>query len=219
MSDFKGEIRQRLKSVRVDASVADEVIEEISYHLESTEEEFRSDGLNIEEARRQSLVQVGNWEKLVAGIRANKEIGMKDRLRRLWVPALGTGVLACAAQTAIYHHLGPQNIHVSGIWIYSWPWLVFLVATGAIGAYWSRSRGGNRVERVVVALAPAEVMAIGLLMALILEVVRSTSTPYVFKHPGLLVGLFAWIVLLPAIPSMVGASAFLRGSVNPQNAE
>lgn len=216
MTDLRQEVHNRLSNMRLSSAQSDEVIEEIATHLEFAAAELRQHGLDSEQAKCRVLTEVGNWPKLQKEIERSKENGMKDRLRKRWLPGLGTGLLAYAAQNIIMHHVGwPRVINFRGSYlVYSWQWLLVLIVTGALGAYWSRVMGGSVRDRILVALAPSEVIGtfiIGLLpLEMIVQAVIDHQLPYAMTHPTMVIALLLWMVILPAIPSIVGAALFLR---------
>ena len=141
---------------------------------------------------------------------------MKDRLRKIWLPALGTGFIAYAAQSIIAHLVAwPRVVRFSDSYlVYTWQWLLVLLITGALGAFWSRMMGGSIRDRVIVALAPSEILGafvIALLpLDLTVEWVVGRQVPYALTHPMIVIAMLTWMVVLPAVPSILGAAWFLR---------
>ena len=95
------------------------------------------------------------------------------------------------------------------------------MVTGAMGAFWSRQAGGNRSERIAVALAPSAVMAVVIISVMPIEILMSAVVNHeiayvnVVRHPMLFFsGLISWVIF-PAIPSLLGAIAFLHEPETP----
>jgi hypothetical protein len=217
MSELNEEVRRRLANLNLNASERDEVIAEITGHLEHIAVEMGFDISVQDGATSQVLAAVKDWPKLGKQIEKSKEREMKDRLRKIWLPALGTGFVAYAAQNIIAHLVTWPRVvrfHDSYL-VYSWQWLLVLLFTGALGAYWSRMMGGTFRDRLIVALAPSEIMGAFVLVmlpiSLCLDWAVGSQIPYALTHPTVVVAMLSWMVVLPAVPSMLGAAWFLRG--------
>lgn len=141
---------------------------------------------------------------------------MRDRFRRLWFPALTVGFLAYTSEVLIARFVArPRAIQVMGhYYVYSWSWLVVVAGIAALGTFWSREMGGSVRERLIVALAPAEIMAAVIAIVLPLDFVIEAwvdrSVPYAITHPIVLLAGILWM-LHCAVPALVGASPFLFG--------
>jgi hypothetical protein len=65
-------------------------------------------------------------------------------------------------------------------------------------------------------MAPAEAMLAAMTVVLpigfTMETIRYHRVPYALQHPGVLVAAVAMVVLLPAVPSILGAIPFLLGN-------
>ena len=219
MSNIQQKVRDELMTLRLGESVRQEVIEEISIHLESAVGELASSG--VEEIQAEALVlgRVGDWKALLKGIQRSKESTMRDRFRRLWVPWLVTGVLAYTALFLIARFGGWNSVVIQGNYFpYTWPWYPALILIGALGAFWSKQAGGTRIERVFSSIAPSTIMALVMFVALPIEFGRELvvehQLPWVFYHPFVFVsGITAWVIV-PGIPCMLGALPFLRGKAS-----
>ena len=211
MNDIRTEVRTRLSGLQLSSEQREEVIEEITHHLELA---VKAGEEHIDVAG-QVLAEVGDWSRLKQGIERSKERGMKDRLRKIWLPALGTGFVAYAAQSIIAHLVAwPRAVRFSDHYVvYTWQWLLVLIVTGALGAYWSRMMGGSVRDRVVVALAPSEILGAFVVAILPLDLgvewAVGRQVPYALTHPMVVVTMLTWMVVLPAVPSIIGAIPFL----------
>ena len=206
------ELRERLRTLQLKPEEYESVIAEITEHLELAVAELRDDG--EEEAELKVLSEVGNWNSLVAGIQKNKGKGLSDRFRKLWLPAFVIGFSAYFAQMIFGRYVAwPQSLELHGVYYtYNWYFIAFLIANGGAGAYWCREVGGSARQRVVVALAPAEIMAAVLVFAfpvgIVIETIATGGVPFVLRHPGMLIpGVF--YILYSAVPSLLGATPFL----------
>ncbi len=190
---------------------------EIASHLDELYDEKVQAGMPADRAFAEAWSQLGSPAQLKRDIRRAHGGNMKQRFVQMWAPALGTGFLAYAAQQVI-GRAGVQTISIvvdGQYYAGFWQWLVLLLFTGAFGAYWSRQVGGDLRARIVAALAPSEVMA-GLMLitapiGFVAEVVLEHHVPYVFTHPLVFLTGVTWWVLVPAVPSLVGALPFLSG--------
>jgi len=215
MTDFRQSVRGRLSRLRLGNSVMEDVVEEISSHLQITAEELTSRGLVPDEADAYVLAQATDWNKLLRGIQQTKGNVMKERLRKLWFPALGTGLLAYTALFLIARLVPwPRFVLIEGNYVsYTWQWYPVLILVGAIGAYWSQQSGGTRRERILVVSAPSIVIALLMIGVLPLEFIESWvvyhELPYLFFHPIVFVALLTAWAVVPAIPLLLGALPFL----------
>lgn len=224
MIDFEETVRQHCSRLRLPDELREEVVTEIAEHLELLYSELRESGVAETEAQRQVLESVGDWNLLLKRIQRSKENGMRDRFRRLWLPATATGFVAYAGQMIVGRMFGmPLSIKIDGnYYVYSWQLLFLLVVAGAVGAYWSRHVGGGLRERFLVALAPSEIM--GVVIAIVspigmtLEAFLTHRLPYALSHPGTLLMGIGWPILFPAVPTLLGAAPFLFGNESPQTA-
>ena len=141
---------------------------------------------------------------------------MRDSFRKVWLPGAVVVLLVYWSQMIIYRFFPvPSTYHILGTYYaYSWGWFVAEICAGAFGAWWCREVGGSVRERLIVALAPAEAMCVVIALALsvdsFMQLVVQRRTPYFVSHPLILVAGILWM-LHPAVPSILGALAFLRG--------
>lgn len=214
MSGLREEVQQRLAGLRLDAAERDEVIAEISDHLELATQDLGHRGEG--DLKNRVLAEVGDWSRLRKKIEVSKERGMKDRLRKIWLPGLGTGFIAYAAQNIIGHLVAwPRVLRFNELYlVFSWQWLLVLFFTGALGAGWSRMMGGSVRDRLIVALAPSEILGAFVLtllpITLCAEWLLGRQVPYALAHPMVVIAMLSWMVVLPAVPSVLGAAWFLR---------
>ena len=214
MSELEKLVRQQLQDLRLRDAEREEVIVEITHHLEFLAAEYRAEGLDDPAALAHALESLGDGRRLIAGIMKTKETGMRDRFRRVWLPGLCVGFFAYFSEMLLLRSsVRPQAVQILGIYyVFSWSWLFVVAALAGFGAWWSRAMGGSVKERLVVVLAPAEVMAasiaIVLPLDLIIEAFANHSLPYAVRHPIVLLVGVLWM-LHCAVPALIGAAPFL----------
>jgi hypothetical protein len=216
MNELEKYVREQLQGLRLSDNEREDVIAEIAAHLELMADEYRSEGIDADAARRRALAQFGDSRRLLRGIRRTKEKGMNERCRRLWLPALLVGFVAYASQMVIARFIVQHRvIEVFGnYYVYSWTWLFVVAVIGGLGARWSREMGGSPRDRLMVALAPAEIMAaviaIVLPVGIVVEACVQRQVPYAFRYPSILLVGILWM-LHCAVPAFLGAAPFLFG--------
>lgn len=214
MSELEHLVRERLQSLGLREAEREDVIAEITDHLELVADNYRGEDLDEQDAVRHAIEALGNTRSLIKGIMKSKETGMRERFRRMWLPALCVGFFAYFSEVVLLRFIvRPQAVQVLGIYYaYSWIWLFVVALLAGFGAWWSRAVGGSVKERLVVVLAPAEVMAavIAIILPLdcVIEAIANRSLPYPVRHPIVLLVGVLWM-LHCAVPSLIGAAPFL----------
>jgi hypothetical protein len=139
MPDWKDLVRQRMQPPPL--TQADEVIEELSTHLEETYNELLDRGCAPQAAFERTLQEVDDWDvlcRLISRTRQRRN-PMNDRTKRLWllvaVTWLGASLSAMVLQ--------PGRLYPYLIEFYL-PWLATLPLVGAAGAY--LAQGGDPVN-------------------------------------------------------------------------
>ncbi len=233
MTDKRESIRALLGKLGLGPHREEEILRELSEHLEDYASAREAGGMAPEEAARKALDSVTDWPALRSEIvlAETEEESMNYRTKVLWLPALGALTLS-SVLLALFQFLGlvPRFIWLSKgmsmepyFTVYA-PWLVTLIGVGAVAALWSKRVGGEAIHRLLAALAPA-IGFLGVLLIspfitiLIYELLRfypGTAAhrrfPLNFHGPflaGMAVLLMSW-VLLPALPLLLGAVPFLR---------
>lgn len=222
MTDLKALARERLRNLLLGEAAREEVVAEIADHLEFAFEEYRAKGFSDDAALAMALSLLGDCQKLVRGVQKERGNAMNDRFRRMWLPATVVGFLAYASEMVIFRFITwPHTVRVFGNeYAYSWGWLLVVACLGALGAWWSRAMGGSVRERLIVALAPAEIMvavvAIVLPAGIAIESYRAHGVPYFLRHPEVMISVILWM-LHCAVPALVGATPFLFASKASKN--
>jgi type III secretory pathway component EscS len=214
MSELERLVREQLQGLGLREPDREDVIAEITGHLELIAEHYRAGGLDEQNAVDRAVKALGNTKSLIKGIMKTKETGMRERFRRMWLPALTVAFFAYFSQMVIARFIErPQAVQVLGnYYAFSRSWLFVVASLAAFGAWWSRALGGSLRERLVVVLAPAEVMAAVIAIVLPLEctieALAERSLPYAVSHPMVLIVGVLWM-LHCAVPSLIGAAPFL----------
>jgi hypothetical protein len=139
MPDWKNLVRQRMQPLP--GTQADEVIEELSTHLEETYNDLLDRGCAPQAAFERTLQEVDDWDVLCRRISRTRQRRnpMNDRTKRLWllvaVTWLGASLSAMVLQ--------PGRLYPYLIEFYL-PWMATLPLVGAAGAY--LAQGGDPVN-------------------------------------------------------------------------
>jgi len=218
MPDWREMARQRLTPLALEAKREEEIIMELSDHLEDLYSDLLQQGKSEVDAVQSALATVTDWGELRHEIQlaANEEVMMNYRVRTLWLPGAFaialSGIVLRLFQipTAPSPHVFWAQLGSVALVVY-WRWLVCLPVIGALGAYWSRRAGGRFLERALAVSLPAlGMVCVPLLMfpfVLVYDLIRHQSFPLV----PMAVLLLGWGVL-PEAASLLGASPFLRGA-------
>lgn len=211
MHGWKPFVREQMKNLKLDPTEKEEVIVELSSHLEETCEGLCKQGLCESEALQRSIDAV-DWQRLSRKIQfaKRKEVFMNDRTRQFWLPALvslsiSEGVLlGLSFLVALHAHLwqmGPVALYG--------PWLLSLPAAGAAAAYLSRRAGAGKRALLGAVWFPAIVglgFIIGGLLIMLVQRVQVFAKPQCFYVSlALIVG-----VVLPCVALWLGSLPFLR---------
>jgi lysylphosphatidylglycerol synthetase-like protein (DUF2156 family) len=211
MPDWKSLVRQRMKNLKLDTPEKEEVVVELSSHVEEAYENLCKEGLCKSEALRRSLEAI-NWQRLCSKIRSakRKEVFVNNRTRQFWVPALVTlaiseGVLLVASIVVGSH----SRLLMSGPKMVYLPWLVSLPLAAAAGACLSRRAGGQRKTLLAASLFPAAVglcfICTGIAITLVTGVHIFANPQWLYASRALGVG-----VVVPSAALLLGSLPFLR---------
>ena len=237
MPDWEKLVGKRLAHLALEEGERRDVIAELGGHLEEIYEALRQKGVSRDEAVRDTLLQVDNWDKLRKEIYVarTKEDLVNARTRRFWIPSLVT--LAASIVTLIgftFLGLGPGPLglrpeHATGgeheIWwghlvggitgITGGPhavneytaWLMVLPLIGAVGASLSRRAGGTLRDIIISGVFPALAWLTIVLVILSFAASLGRGLEVVIAPVGP-VGLIFVLVLIPAACLLVGVLAY-----------
>ncbi len=224
MPDFAGLVRLRMG--RFASTAGDEVVCELADHLEDLYGELLSKGLTPAEAEREALSWAGDWKRLERGIEVARKEKVMERMPKILLPGAVALLVSAVGQKELWKlGLGPTMtfhyyngiVSESGWPGYSlhWdnaPWLLVLVASGALAAWLCRWMGGNWRQRLWAAEFPV------LAMLAIVVMVMVVGLPLEYFHGSLapapiwlnaLLSFLLMNMLLPGLALLVGAAPLL----------
>ncbi len=210
MPDWSKLVRERLRPLHLPAKEQQEVIAELSAHLEDLYEEQLQSGRTESEAHQKVMTEVAHWRPLAKRIQQAKikEETMNARTKHLWLPglvSLTSAMIFLAPLITI--SMQPRFLGRSPLEMVLLPWLALLPLCGAAGAYLSRRGGGDRRARLVAGLFPTIAL---LTLGSILVVTRLVT----FARPEWWYGSVALAVgiLFPSASLLIGAAPFLKAA-------
>lgn len=212
MPDWEALLREQLGGLSVEPDECREVIEELAAHLEEVFDGLLRQGVAEEEAVRRTLSLTGNARDLRIRIQRarNEENIMTDRVRQLWMPGLLTLTLSMVLLMVI-QFIGPRPLVVG---THGWrliapsaviyvPWLVSLLAIGAIGAYLSRRAGASPRTTLLSIVFPVLPYLVFFIIVFPVSLILDDHVAHNIMFSALFVGLVAW-VLLPGMALLAG---------------
>ncbi len=211
MPDWNALVRERLNLSELSPAQQEEIIAELSSHLDDLYREFREQGKSESEAAAQALGDVPNWRGLAKSIRRGKrEEGMiNDRTKHLWLPGLASVTATLVLTHLLLFRILPFIVPNPRAWLSGphgatefhlltlAPWLL----SGAVGAFLSRQAGGERFARLASGIFPVAVI-----LAAIFEQTFDTGAPWPF------LALSGWMPAMrcgQAAALLLGALPFL----------
>jgi len=216
MPDWQEIVCQRLTPLGLEAKRQEEIVAELSGHLQDLYEDLVRRGKPREEAVQYALRTIADWDELRSEIRSaeQEEDIMDRRVKALWLPGAGT----TAVFMALFQFFQPwlPKPHAAWAWhgtflVLNWQWLLCLPVVGAFAAYWSRRAGGGAVQRALASSSPALGLCGFLAGCLSLVFVHDLPDSLSLRFMALASwGMFLWGVL-PALALLLGALPFLKG--------
>ncbi len=236
MPDNRKQLRERLGKLGLGLYREEEIVRELSDHLEDQAGALQALGMTNDEGFQKALSGEVDWPKFREEIyRAETEEATMNyqltyRAKILWLPALGALTLS-SSLLALFQFSGlVPRFHwlssgMSGGSYYTFyiPWLIAMPVVGAISALWSQRAGGKTIHRLLAALAPpigmlGTFLILPFITLLIYTLIRLFSsrglhTPFPIHAAPMMTGIFVLVVswvLLPAAGLLLGAVPFLR---------
>jgi hypothetical protein len=211
MPDWKKLVREHTESSALPAACREEVVSELSAHLEEAYEAARSRGLTDAGAFEVAAQEVSDWRSLIKEIsRAKEENPMNPRTRSLWLPAMAN-LIAAPGLLMILQKLSvqPRVLWIGDMAMVLYlPWLVTLPIFGAFGAFLAKRAHARFVNRLIVGLSPALAVlgafALVLPVSLVVDSHRLRDFPFAYFA----LTICNWVVL-PALALLIGTLPFL----------
>jgi hypothetical protein len=178
MTDKQELINARLGKLGLGTHREEEILRELSDHLEDHAATLEARGVASDAAAREGLNSVADWPLLREEIVAAEmgETKMNYRTKVLWLPAsfalaMTSGLLALIQHAGflprfywfgmssstpyLNHRVGLMWVPVTPSLTPYIPWLIALPLIGAVAAFWSQRAGGKSSHRMLAALAPS----------------------------------------------------------------
>jgi len=236
MPDWQKLVGERMSVLNLPPDVEEEVISELTSHLEDDYENELARGIGEPEATQRVLSEV-QWNKLAREIRRiiRKEESMNNRSRALWLPAV-VNLLVAATLLVLLNVLGIDDrltrssllaidrlamAHRDHLWIFI-PiykilgithlfWFGVLPFSAAAGCFMARRARASAVGRLIVGLAPSLLwLAVFVAMSLTFELDRwQFPSGFPLEFSDFAFSALSWIVI-PAVPLLLGTLPFLR---------
>jgi hypothetical protein len=212
MPDWRHQVYARLLGLALPPNEKEDVVAELADHLEEGYVQLRAQGFSSEDAVKQSLEQVSDWNAFTKRIQAAKKGDiMNDRIRIFWLPGILTLTLSMGF-LLILQVFGFQPRTVSwghnGLVLFYIPWLLSLPVFGALGAYLSSRAGGSRQAVLLSSVFPAVYPTICFFVILPLALLFNRTVAQHFHLPSIFPQIFAWLVV-PATALLIGGLGLL----------
>ena len=199
MSDWRELVRERVAQLQLSSEELEDVVAELADHLEETSAQLREQGVSCEDARKQALEQVSDWNGLAHEIQSAREgDAMNDRTRSFWLPGMLTLILTMGFLLVLqFSSFQPRAVTWENrvLVLFYFPWLVSLPVFGALGAFLSLRAGGSPKTVLLSSVFPASYLAVCFFVILPLSILFNHNVATHFRFDSLFPQLFAWFVL------------------------
>jgi hypothetical protein len=218
MHDWRNLVQERLGAMGVSGTQQSEIVAELASYLEDLYEDQRSQGACESEAIERALDELAAGRRLGRRIRKAKEEVMNERTRKFWFPALTSMAAACVlvavtAQLSYKPHIillgSKATMLVYPAWVLGQPLL------GALGAYFSRRAGGNRLTRLTAGLFPSIVMLAVICIVALAQGLSLGRGEFGRMDWEMLARAVMGVIVIPSAAMLVGAMPFLRDPKTP----
>lgn len=216
MHDWKRIVRERLGVLGADSAQRKEIVSELACHLEDVYEDQRAQGCSETEAIAYALDGIAGGRKLGRRIQNSKEGEMNGRTRKFWLPGFISIGAACVllAVVAQLSYLPRVILLRSELATLVYPvWVLGQMIPGALGAYFSRRAGGDRLARLTAGLFPVIVMFAGIFVVLLVQALLHGRADFGRVDTPMLLRALVATILIPAGVLLLGALPFLRDTV------
>ena len=225
MPDWQEMVREKLAGAAVSRRRREELISELSNHLDDLHAELLGSGVEEPEASAQCLEQIDDVQQIAAAASRSQiwEDFMNQRSRTLLLPGLITLTLASVSLMVmqLFAFSTPRVHWVDGGAVaIGFVWLASLLPCGALGAYLSRRAGGSRWNSIIASLFPSLIM-LGVFCTVLPIGVLIERNPFILHHPRYFgLALLVWIIV-PGAALLLGALPVLwrmNNRVHPDSA-
>ena len=217
MPDWKKLVRKHMRSLTLSLPAKEQVIDELSVHLQDVYERGCGRGLSQRASIRLALQEVGDWSVLTEGVRNTRsEDTSMNPTRALLIPTF-VNLLLSSALINICDRVGMLDARLermAQIPPSFQPWLLVLPICGATAAFLSRRSHGSSMVRLIAAVAPC----IAWLTTLFVLKLIFIGFPEAFASVPtgtLAAASIGWFVL-PALAMFAGALPFLGRTPSPR---
>jgi len=190
-----------------------EIVAELASYLEDLYEDHRAQGVCEPEAIELALKELADGRRLGRRIRKAKEDVMNERTRKFWLPAFASVAAACVlvavtAQLSYKPHMirlgSSETMLVYPAWVLGQPLL------GALGAYFSRRAGGNRLTRLTAGLFPSILMLTAICVVVFVQVLVVGRGGFGSVDVAMFVRALVDGILIPSAAMLIGVAPFLK---------
>jgi hypothetical protein len=218
MHDWRNLVQERLGAMGASGTQQSEIVAELASYLEDLYEDQRAQGACESEAIERALDELAAGRRLGRRIRKAKEEVMNERTRKFWFPALTSMAAACVlvavtAQLSYKPHIillgSKATMLVYPAWVLGQPLL------GALGAYFSRRAGGNRLTRLTAGLFPSIVMLAVICIVALAQGLSLGRGEFGRMDWEMLARAVMGVIVIPSAAMLVGAIPFLRDPKTP----
>lgn len=201
VSDWHGKVSGMLEKSKFSPEEREEISRELAGYLEDLCADAPARGLSDEAATEGATAELHEDKRLGTNLyRARRENAMhvNDRTMQFWIPGItllfANAALLAASQAAAlwaYHAYAsspsyvqnyPDLVHNvvrhdgAALMVY-FGWLYTLPFLGALGAYWSRRFGGNRLTQITTGLFPL-LLFLAIFVGQWIGIERNTFLPF-----------------------------------------
>jgi hypothetical protein len=233
--DWKKLVDDRTASLPLPAESREEIVTELAAHLEDGYHDDLARGLTESEAGQRALSEV-QWNALARRIRRAtfKEAPMNSRVKGLWLPAIVNMLLAMSLFVICQIHPVQQAVRVAIIWLMVTlgkhgahllmgqvgrmsvalslvPWFFTLPLSAAVASRLAKRAQAPPALRLIAGMAPSLAwLAVFTAMALEFTLDRWQFPAGFPLELNFFVLSAVCLIVLPALPLLVGTLPFLR---------
>ncbi len=204
MPDWEAFVCSQLADLALAPEERADVIAELATHLEEGYEKLRAQGISGEDAVKQTVEQVSDWNDLQRRIHFAKtrKDTMTNRVKQFWLPGLLTFTFSMGLLEVVQKFF-PQpfilRLDHPPVLMFYLPWLLTLPLAGAIGAYLSKRAGASRRMTLFSSVFPVLPLAAVFLIAIPVGLVLSHTLSHGIVAAAFLTLGTAWVGVPGAI--------------------